>query len=158
MWLPSARRVAHVENPPRRHLYQSRVQSLLFAPLLQVPPASRGEPSRAPTRFPLRAGGNLKEGVLVYPYFCELWLSDWQVSLRWFFDSPPSQPPPWTGEEPRLPPRPRGGLGWGRCLNLYARALISLSPNTFPRKQSASRRSGGRGPSRRVRFRGACGR
>jgi hypothetical protein len=33
----------------------------------------------------------------------------------------PSQPPPWTGEEPRLPPCPRGGLGWGaRYLNLYA--------------------------------------
>jgi len=39
---------------------------------------------------------------------------------------PPSQPPPWTGEEPRLPPRSRGGLGWGRCLNLYAKALIYI--------------------------------
>jgi len=48
------------------------------------------------------------------------------VSLRWFFNMPPSQPPPWTGEEPRLPPRPRGGLGWGRCLNLYAKALIYI--------------------------------
>jgi len=46
------------------------------------------------------------------------------VSLRWFFNMPPSQPPPWTGEEPRLPPRPRGGLGWGRCLNLTAKTLI----------------------------------
>jgi len=25
-----------------------------------------------------------------------------------------AQPPPWTGEEPRLPLRSRGGLGWGR--------------------------------------------
>ena len=39
---------------------------------------------------------------------------------------PTSQPPPWTGEEPRLSPRPRGGLGWGRCLNLYAKALIYI--------------------------------
>ena len=39
---------------------------------------------------------------------------------------PPSQPPPWTGEEPRLPPRSRGGLGWGLCLNLTAKTLISL--------------------------------
>jgi hypothetical protein len=30
--------------------------------LLQVPPASRGEPSRASTRFPLRAGGTLGRG------------------------------------------------------------------------------------------------
>jgi transposase len=41
---------------------------------------------------------------------------------------PPSQPPPWTGEEPRLPPRPRGGLGWGRCLNLTAKTLTTCSP------------------------------
>jgi hypothetical protein len=32
-----------------------------------VPPASRG---------------NLKEGVLVYPYFCELWLGDWYNTNR----------------------------------------------------------------------------
>jgi hypothetical protein len=29
---------------------------------LQVPPASRGEPSRAPDRFPLLAGGTLRRG------------------------------------------------------------------------------------------------
>ena len=32
------------------------------APLLKVPPASRGEPSRAPVRFPLLAGGTLRRG------------------------------------------------------------------------------------------------
>ena len=37
----------------------------------------------------------------------------------------PSQPPPWTGEEPRLPPRPRGGLGWGQCSNLCAQVLAN---------------------------------
>ena len=34
----------------------------IIAPLLQVPPASRGEPSRAPVRFPLLAGGPLRRG------------------------------------------------------------------------------------------------
>jgi hypothetical protein len=34
---------------------------------------------------------------------------------------PPSYPPPYTGEE--LPPRVRGGLGWGLCLNLTAKTL-----------------------------------
>jgi len=45
---------------------------------------------------------------------------------------PPSQPPPWTGEESRLPPRSRGGLGWGRCLNLTAKTLIN-APYTHAR-------------------------
>ena len=31
-------------------------------PLLQVPPASRG--NRTPARFPSRSGGNLKEGAI----------------------------------------------------------------------------------------------
>jgi hypothetical protein len=39
-------------------------------PLLQVPPASRG--NRTPARFPSRSGGNLKEGGN-----CELWLCSW---------------------------------------------------------------------------------
>ena len=47
------------------------------------------------------------------------------MSLRWFFNMPPSQPPPWTGEKPRLPPRSRGGLGWGLCLNLTAKTLTN---------------------------------
>jgi hypothetical protein len=42
-----------------------------------------------------------------------------------FSTCPPSQPPPWTGEEPRLPPRPRGGLGWGLCSNLTAKTLTN---------------------------------
>ena len=37
----------------------------IITPLLQVPPASRGEPSRAPTRFPLLAGGTLRRGSLL---------------------------------------------------------------------------------------------
>jgi hypothetical protein len=43
-----------------------------IAPLLQVPPASRGEPSRAPVRFPLRAGGTFRRGlsgILVFVNF-----------------------------------------------------------------------------------------
>ena len=45
-----------------------------IAPLLQVPPASRGEPRRG--SVPPACRGNLKEGVLVYPRFYELWLGD----------------------------------------------------------------------------------
>jgi hypothetical protein len=37
----------------------------IITPLLQVPPASRGEPCRAPTRFPLLAGGTLRRGSLL---------------------------------------------------------------------------------------------
>ena len=51
-----------------------------IAPLLQVPPASRGEPRTG--SVPPARRGNLKEGVLVYPYFCELWLSDSYNGVR----------------------------------------------------------------------------
>jgi hypothetical protein len=51
-----------------------RGRSLQLPPLLQVPPASRGEPRTG--SVPPACRGNLKEGVLVYPYFCELWLGD----------------------------------------------------------------------------------
>ena len=67
---------------------------------------------------------------------------------------PPSQPPPWTGEEPRLPPRPRGGLGWGLCLNLTAKTLITLlellhfAQWGFGRKQQHARVEGYRQPHR----------
>jgi len=43
-------------------------------PLLQVPPASRG--NRTPARFPSRSGGNLQEGGNY-----ELWLGDWYYIL-----------------------------------------------------------------------------
>ena len=38
---------------------------------------------------------------------------------------PPSKPTPKTGEELGLPPRVRGGLGWGRCLNLCAKTFTN---------------------------------
>jgi hypothetical protein len=44
-------------------------------PLLEVPPASRGEPSEAQVRFPLRAGGTLGRGF-----------STFQARLRWLGD------------------------------------------------------------------------
>ena len=50
---------------------------------------------------------------------------------------------PYTGEEQRLPPRTRGGLGVGARLNLYAEALIrelwSCDWYYFLRRRSPSR-------------------
>jgi hypothetical protein len=46
-----------------------------IAPLLEVPPASRGEPRRG--SVPPARMGNLKEGVYTLTYFCKLWLRDW---------------------------------------------------------------------------------
>jgi hypothetical protein len=68
-------------------LYQSHGQSSWIAPLLQVPPASRGEPrtgsvppaSRREPRLgsvPPASRGNLKEGVTDCACFRELWLCD----------------------------------------------------------------------------------
>jgi hypothetical protein len=54
--------------------YTNARAEFTIAPLLQVPPASRGEPRTG--SVPPASRGNLKEGVLVYPYFCELWLGD----------------------------------------------------------------------------------
>ena len=46
-----------------------------IAPLLKVPPASRGEPRMG--SVPPACRGNLKEGVIEHTRFCELWLRDW---------------------------------------------------------------------------------
>jgi len=48
--------------PNRCTLIPITEPEFIIAPLLQVPPASRGEPSRAPVRFPLLAGGTLRRG------------------------------------------------------------------------------------------------
>ena len=69
-----------------------------------------------------------------------------------FSTCPPSQPPPWTGEEPRLPPRPRGGLGWGLCSNLTAKTLTNRASKVHylpPSFRFPSRSGGNRA---RVRF------
>ncbi len=46
-------------------------------PLLEVPPASRGEPSEAHVRFPLRAGGTLRRGFSIFRVRLG-WLNDWR--------------------------------------------------------------------------------
>jgi hypothetical protein len=65
----------------------------------------------------------------------------------------PSQPPPWTGEESRLPPRPRGGLGWGLCLIPIAEpefTKVRMNENPLLKVPPASRgnRTRARFPSR----------
>jgi hypothetical protein len=55
--------------------------------------------------------------------------------------SPPNLPSE-RGGEPRLPLRPRGGLGWGRCLNLYAKTLTTAqAPATATDRQAYPRRT-----------------
>jgi hypothetical protein len=49
----------------------------IIAPLLQVPPASRGEPREARLLVPPAGRGNLKEGVVNYTCFYGLWSRDW---------------------------------------------------------------------------------
>jgi len=56
-----------------------------IAPLLQVPPASRGEPNLAPAQFPMRAGGTLRRGVFNLACFRKFCLRDRYQSL----DTPP---------------------------------------------------------------------
>jgi hypothetical protein len=44
---------------------------------LWFPPLREGNREGRAYSVPPASRGNLKEGVLAYPYFCELWLSDW---------------------------------------------------------------------------------
>jgi len=56
------------------HLIPIARAEFTIAPLLQVPPASRGEPRTG--SVPPASRGNLKEGVINCCFF-ELWLGDW---------------------------------------------------------------------------------
>jgi hypothetical protein len=102
----------------------ARSEFMNCPPSCRLPPLREG--NRARVRFPLRAGGTLRRGSSLSLIFANYGCAIGIVSVfALVFQMPPSQPPPWTGEEPRLPPRPRGGLGWGLCLNLTAKTLIS---------------------------------
>ena len=46
-------------------------------PSFRFPPLREGNREGRAYSVPPACRGNLKEGVLVYPYFCELWLDDW---------------------------------------------------------------------------------
>ena len=58
-----------VSVPPdfRGNLIPTAQSKFTIAPLLQVPPASRGEPSGARVRFPLLAGGTCRRGFGTHP-------------------------------------------------------------------------------------------
>jgi len=49
-------------------------------PSFRFPPLREGNRERRAYSVPPARRGNLKEGVLVYSYFCELWLSNWYKS------------------------------------------------------------------------------
>jgi hypothetical protein len=86
-----------------------------IAPLLQVPPASRGEPRKG--SVPPACRGNLKEGVIGHTRFCELWLRDWyniNCAVK-VYNSPLLEVPPASRGEPSpsVPPACRGNLQEG---------------------------------------------
>ena len=60
-------------------------------PSFRFPPLREGNRERRAYSVPPACRGNLKEGFLVNPYFCELWLSDWYYSGQ-----------PWNGSHGRL--------------------------------------------------------
>ena len=58
-----------------RYTYTNRAGGVYIAPLLQVPPASRGEPRTG--SVPPASRGNLKEGGFNRACFCKLCPRDW---------------------------------------------------------------------------------
>jgi hypothetical protein len=115
---PTARAVhCQVNRAPSAPLIPIAQAEFTIALLLQVPPASRGEP-RAGSVPPARRG-NLKEGGLQSRLFCKLCPRDWyQEGARGVREiavpSPPAPLPRSGREEPRVPPLPacgRGGQG-----------------------------------------------
>jgi len=70
----------------KRAAYTNRASKVHYLPpSLRFPPLREGNRERRAYSVPPACRGNLKEGVLVYPYFCELWLSDWyQTTHRRF--------------------------------------------------------------------------
>jgi hypothetical protein len=68
---PTAREKTYPSNTNRA----SEVHQL--PPSCRFPPLREGNRERRAYSVPPARRGNLEEGVLVYPYFCELWLGDW---------------------------------------------------------------------------------
>jgi hypothetical protein len=63
--------------------YTNRASKVYYLPpSFRFPPLREGNRERRAYSVPPACRGNLKEGVLVYPYFCKLWLSDWYYTNR----------------------------------------------------------------------------
>ena len=88
-------------------------------PLLQVPPARRG--NRTPARFPSRSGGNLRRGGNQ-----ELWLRDWSNKKEGKHNLPPSLS--WLDAQCLTDRRPLQALQASRrcCLRAYQRRQCRL--------------------------------
>jgi len=75
-----------------RRLFDRR----LLTPLREVPPASRGEPSRAPARFPLTAGATIRKGFSITRVFAKCALVVGvavAISATWAQESPDALAP-----------------------------------------------------------------
>ena len=72
----------------KRAAYTNRASKVHYLPpSLRFPPLREGNRERRAYSVPPACRGNLKEGVLVYPYFCELWLSDWYKVRQWMAEN-----------------------------------------------------------------------
>ena len=107
-----------------------------FGLAIGITPASRGEPSRAPVRFPPLAGGTLRRG-LATTACCELWFGDWQVPVHRDLNIAPTPTLPAGGEGAAAPPLFTGevradkgtSLGFTVC---RARPPSALTPSPSP--------------------------
>jgi hypothetical protein len=93
--------------------YTNRASKVLYLPpSFRFPPLREGNRERRARSVPPAYRGNLREwGVLVYPYFCELWSSDWyNFAIRSLEFPPPirrgAKTPPPTPRTPSPATRP----------------------------------------------------
>ena len=113
------------ETPPHNINRASKVHFL--PPSFRFPPLREGNHERRAYSVPPACRGNLEEGVLVYPHFCELWLSDWYNTdrvVRVYNCPPPAGSPRFArgtakGAPTRFPLRAGGTLRRGSSTAVF---------------------------------------
>jgi hypothetical protein len=112
-------------DPITRHLLPIARAEFTIAPLLQVPPASRGEPRTG--SVPPARRGNLKEGGFNRACFCKLW-SPRLVSVFALVNMPPSQ----RGRGRSHGSLPARAMFKSHCKDAYQRPVHPRTPRHTP--------------------------
>jgi hypothetical protein len=122
-------------DPITRHLLPIARAEFTIAPLLQVPPASRGEPRTG--SVPPARRGNLKEGGFNRACFCKLWSPRLVSVFALVFQHAPLPTSPVDGGGVTAPSPLAGRVGVGamfksHCKDAYQRPVHPRTPRHTP--------------------------